>query len=132
MDDYIMRQDAINTHCAICPDKDKCPDGDFICPDRELFRMIKPAYPDLDESCEDCPVYDKEKHFFPRFSRVIPDTIKELKQNAQPEIIRCKDCKFATWYDAVDGVKRCFCDIHGSAGHTETDFCSYAEREEMD
>lgn len=45
-DDYIKRQDAIDTHCAICPDKDKCPDKDFICPDRELFRMIKPVYPE--------------------------------------------------------------------------------------
>lgn len=80
MNDYIERQGAIDTHCAICPDKDKCPDVDFICPDRELFRMIKPAYPDLDESCEDCPVYDKEKHNCPRFCRVIPETIKELKQ----------------------------------------------------
>ena len=46
MNDYIKRQDAIDTHCAICPDKDKCPDGDFICPDRELFRMIKPVCPE--------------------------------------------------------------------------------------
>ena len=80
MNDYIERQDAIDTHCAICPDKDKCPDVNFICPDRELFRMIKPAYPELDETCYDCPMYDKEKHFCPRYSRVIPDTIKELKQ----------------------------------------------------
>lgn len=80
MNDYIERQDAIDTHCAICPDKDKCPDRDFICPDRELFRMIKPVYPELDESCGDCPVYDKEKHNCPRFCRVIPETIKELKQ----------------------------------------------------
>lgn len=47
-------------------------------------------------------------------------------------VVRCKDCRFSTWYDAADGVKRCFCDRHGSAGHTEKDFCSYAEREEMD
>lgn len=94
MADLIDRQDAIDTHCAICPDKDKCPDGDFICPDRELFHMIKPV-------------------------------------DAVP-VIRCMDCRFATWYDAADGVKRCFCGIHGSAGHTEKDFCSYAEREEMD
>ena len=46
MADLIDRQDAIDTHCAICPDKDKCPDRDFVCPDRELFRMIKPACPE--------------------------------------------------------------------------------------
>ena len=47
MIDLISRQDAIDTHCAICPDKSKCSDGDFVCPDRELFRMIKALHPDI-------------------------------------------------------------------------------------
>ena len=54
MDDLISRQDAIDTHCAICPDKSKCPDGDFICPDRELFRMIKAVEAIPVIRCKDC------------------------------------------------------------------------------
>lgn len=54
MNDYIERQDAIDTHCAICPDKDKCPDRDFICPGRELFRMIKPVDAVPVVRCKDC------------------------------------------------------------------------------
>jgi hypothetical protein len=63
MNDLISRRDAIDTHCAICPVKDKCPDGDFICPDRELFRMIKPACPEqqkIGEWVEDVAYYDED------------------------------------------------------------------------
>lgn len=59
MADLIDRQDAIDTHCAICPDKDKCPDRDFVCPDRELFRMIKPAVDAVPViRCKDCKYWD--------------------------------------------------------------------------
>ena len=44
--------------------------------------------------------------------------------SAQPEIIRCKDCKqFRRWID----TDICFCDITESE-RTEDDFCSRAER----
>lgn len=65
-------------------------------------------------------------------AREILDSIETLPTVDAVLIVRCKDCRFATWYTAADGVKRCFCDNHGSAGHIETDFCSYAEREEED
>lgn len=44
-------------------------------------------------------------------------------------VIRCKDCRYSDWYTTFDGERRCYCMEHGSAGHIETDFCSYAERE---
>lgn len=44
--------------------------------------------------------------------------------SAQPEIIRCKDCKqFRRWID----TDICFCDITESE-RSDNDFCSYAER----
>ena len=43
-------------------------------------------------------------------------------------VVRCKDCKFSDWYTDPYGEHRCYCMEHGSAGHTEKDFCSYAER----
>ena len=45
--------------------------------------------PDTDEWCTDCKEYDHERHCCPRWNRVIRETLKD----AQPEIIRCKDCK---------------------------------------
>ena len=44
---------------------------------------------DTDEWCVTCKEYDSEHHCCPRWNRVIRETLKE----AQPEVIRCKDCK---------------------------------------
>ena len=53
--------------------------------------------------------------------------IKKLP-SAQPEIIQCKDCKYA---DYMDDVKTFWCS-EGGRGKTVApdDFCSYAERRE--
>lgn len=32
------------------------------------------------ESCEDCPLYDQERHSCPRFNKVIPKTLAEVVQ----------------------------------------------------
>jgi len=34
----------------------------------------------LDEWCTDCKEYDKEKHCCPRFTKVIRETLKEIKE----------------------------------------------------
>ena len=33
-----------------------------------------------DERCTDCPAYDHEKHYCPRFNRVIRETVEEMRQ----------------------------------------------------
>ena len=48
--------------------------------------------------------------------------------SVQPEIIRCKDCKWSDWYTACDGNRYCYCMETGNGGRTENDYCSYAER----
>lgn len=64
---------------------------------------------------------------------VLADTL-ELRLNELDdfplEIIRCKNCKWSEWYETDFGNKYCYCSEHGSSGHTENDFCSYAERNE--
>lgn len=54
--------------------------------------------------------------------------IQSVKQMdaAQPEIIRCKECK--CWRELPNGCQG-FCDMH-STYPTLTDFCSWAERRE--
>ena len=47
--------------------------------------------------------------------------------SAQPEIIRCRDCK--CWRELPNGCQG-FCDMH-STYPTLTDFCSWAERREV-
>lgn len=71
--------------------------------------------PNYDEWCTDCKEYDKERHCCPRWNRVIRETLKD----AQPEIIRCKDCR---WNDGVAYCETHFIDVKGD------DFCSWAER----
>ena len=52
------------------------------------------------------------------------------KRDAQPEIIRCKDCKWGDWYTSVEGKRYCYCMETDNGGRTEDDFCSKAERRE--
>jgi hypothetical protein len=71
----------------------------------------------LDEWCTDCKEYDHERHCCPRWNRVIRQTLKD----AQPEIIRCKDC-----------AKREFCRTSTVWAVRPGDdwFCADAERRE--
>lgn len=57
------------------------------------------------------------------------DGLIEQLPSAQPEIIQCKDCKYA---DYMDDVKTFWCS-EGGRGKTVApdDFCSYAERREV-
>ena len=74
---------------------------------------------DTDEWCVTCKEYDSEHHRCPRWNRVIRETLKD----AQPEVIRCKDCKY---WDSECG----YCHIQGCEGLEPDDYCSYAERRE--
>ena len=78
---------------------------------------------DPDEWCTDCKEYDKERHCCPRFNRVI----RTAMADAQPEIIRCKDCKHWKNKHLCESLSR-----YGSY-ETKADFyCGYAERKTND
>ena len=51
--------------------------------------------------------------------------LRERIPSAQPEIIRCKECK---WYDMAKNEANGFCREHGCTFFS-WDFCSWAERE---
>ena len=67
----------------------------------------------LDESCDDCPLYDHDKHNCPRFNKVIPETIAEISaETVQGEWIidgaywqHCNKCGVAVNRFAVEQVK---------------------------
>lgn len=56
MSDLIDRQAAIDAHCELCGDRWRC-DGNDICPDREVFRLLPSVQPEIIR-CKDC----KHKH----------------------------------------------------------------------
>ena len=61
-------------------------------------------------------------------TKSIVDLLNDLP-SAQPEIIRCKDCKWGDIY-VSDGNRYCYCMMSDPRIRTADDFCSYAEREE--
>lgn len=60
------------------------------------------AQPELSEWCHDCKEYDPEKGCCPRWGQVIRTALEEAK----PEIIRCKDCR---WWDKYGDYDKGYC-----------------------
>ena len=97
--------------------------------DLKKLPSAQPEYK-LNEWCYDCKEYDQEHHCCPRFNRVIRTAL----QDAQPAIVRCKDCKYferdiqRSW-GTYNG-----CGVWTDDGNeievNQNDFCSYAERRE--
>ena len=89
-----------------------------------LVKRQPSAQPKLDEWCKDCKEYDQERHCCPRFNRVIRTAIDD----AQPEIVRCKDCKHRKFVDF--GMGDC---LHPSGCRGiafDNHFCALGERRE--
>ena len=85
------------------------------------------AYPETDSFCTDCKEYDQERHFCPRFDRVIKRTVEEMG------IIHCKDC--SNWIpgyitDQDDLIPPKCGKYQQMVGHSSDDYCSLAERRE--
>ena len=56
-------------------------------------------------------------------------TINRLTESAQPEIIRCKDCKYGV-VDDPEIPTLLFCEDSGQDWNDENHYCGYAERRE--
>lgn len=80
------------------------------------------------EWCLDCKEYDHEHHCCPRWNRVIRETLKD----AQPEIIRCKDCKHMITHEGYGylGEPAYTCEGNMEGWVLPNGFCSHAERKD--
>ena len=87
----------------------------------ELLPSVQPE-PHYDEWCTDCKEYDQERHSCPRWNKVIRETLKD----AQPEIIRCKDCKFYTPLSRE--TKSGICNLLIHQNFDDDWYCAGAER----
>lgn len=105
MSDLISRQEALDTLSAFV-DLDeyyhgrKCENIPMLNVKRYLENAPS-AEPEPEEFewCHDCKEYDQEKHCCHRWTKVIRQTVKEVKAQyalEYPKIIHCKDCKFYT------------------------------------
>lgn len=47
----------------------------------EIVKQEAAAYEECYKDCGDCEAYDKEKHYCPKFCKVIKETVKEIEEN---------------------------------------------------
>ena len=80
------------------------------------------------ESIDSCDTGRHEHYYGTGIIAVRKEDIDEMP-TIQPEIVRCKDCKYAEY---IDDVQTLWCTECGQ-GRTvaPNDFCSYAERREV-
>ena len=97
--------------------------------DVAMFLNSRPAtQPPLEEFewCTDCKEYDHERHCCHRFTKVIRQTVEELK------VVRCKDCRYAKMtYDGTCKYCTYLADnfgINDAVYFAGDDYCSHAER----
>lgn len=112
---------SITSSMSVCVNSDEC---------HGMQRMQRQAIIELTnlpsaeeesfEWCDTCKEYDQEKHCCHRWTKVIRNTVEELR------VVRCKDCKYAEY---IDDVQSLWCTECGN-GRTVApyDFCSYGER----
>ena len=84
MDDLISRQAAIRWVKTECNPYGK-PTLDFESGKKviEHLEQMPSAQPEEFEWCTDCKEYDQERHCCPRWTKVIRNTVEELKKQAQ-------------------------------------------------
>lgn len=85
------------------------------------------------EWCTDCKEYDQEKHCCHRWTKVIRQTIAEVKQQyalEHPEVVHCNECFYAESADDKEDGYRCrhAMNAYRSAIWFGGDYCSYGER----
>ena len=47
----------------------------------EIVKQEAEQYEECYKDCGDCEAYDKEKHYCPKFCKVIKETVKEIEEN---------------------------------------------------
>ena len=81
MSDLIDRQAAI---VQLSHNKTGDDDCDVVVQnDIETIKVLPSAQPETDGFCDGCKEYDQDRHFCPRFDRVIKTTVEEMKAEPQ-------------------------------------------------
>lgn len=109
------RQSYNESDCENCPyydDEDTAELPFGMCNIQDMFDdalalLKEQEAKELSESCENCSEYDNEKHYCPRFCKVIPETIAELKSSRLMTVEEISDCNEGDcfWMEDHD----CFC-----------------------
>ena len=119
--DAIYRQEAIESICKISCGRGYC---EMPCDDVKAIEQLSSAEP---EKVCIANITLSEEQIREAVEKVKSEIIQVLP-SAQPEIIRCKDCKYCDRGIDEDGnpFLKCLGWVYG--GTQEEDFCSHAER----
>ena len=131
-DDVIYRQAAIDALDVLCQEhRYKIPGKG------ETYSQYNEAWQDALDRAEgaicNLPSAESDPSDVARAIATIIENEKDMRVIAQPEIVRCKDCKFWRTYVYVDGRPKFLpkCGFNQIYVNGE-DFCSRAERREND
>lgn len=137
-DELISKKAAMEAHCELCEDKGLCGD---ICPDVEVFRLIPSAQPEQAvKDCRNCKHGKYNDYHDTYFCYNAEDCSnwdkwetsalhKYAQAEIQPEIIRCKDCKYYQFAgNRAFGFPVIRCEFTGFEDVDDDDFCSRGER----
>ena len=69
--------------------------GDALDKAIEIIKQEAEQYEECYKDCGECEAYEKEKHYCPKFCKVIKETVKEIEENHNDWIpcSGCIDCK---------------------------------------
>ena len=125
--------------CQYCPYWEVC-EYPWVCPDMEQLATDtisrQAAIDAVEFGITFAKVIDKStrdvKELFREGNHSLTEAIKRIKNlpSAQPEIIRCRDCKHYCYADnRIPQEQWCACDISEETWQPD-DFCSYGKRRE--
>ena len=88
----------------------------------EKIKQLPSSEEESFEWCTDCKEYDQEKHCCHRWTKVIRNTVEELK------VVKCKDCEnYQTDWDPKSAYETHYCSMIDTF-MPPYGFCSYGER----
>ena len=84
---------------------------------------ILQTFSDINYAYNDCTKYDTLKRMLDELTEPLP--------SAQPEIVRCCQCKYAEVADKEDAQDGYTCQFHRGSVWFSGSYCSWAESEEV-
>ena len=85
----------------------------------EIIKAVTPQEPQTFKWCTDCKEYDQEKHCCHRWSKVIRDTVQEMKKEQEPVLDKLR-AEIETKYGQCD-----LCEYFEDYDYEENDISEY-------
>ena len=134
-DELIRKEDAVNILTERAKDlKGSYGDLGGACSGAAMLINEIPAVQEEEfEWCTTCREYDQEKHCCHRWTKVIRQTVKEIREQyalEHPEIVHCDECRYAEIADPKDEQDGYNCQFHKGSIWFSGCYCSWGEKKD--